>query len=316
MGGSAPSPDPAMGEAAKLSAQTGQDMMAFMRDQAKVTNQWAADDRARHQDTFQPLENAYIEKAQDAQNPERIAENAQLRASEAVGDVRQQFALSRDADSRRRRSMGVRPDAGRAASLDRTAGNAEALAAAGASNLARRSSIAQDEARGDAMEANVINLGKGMSVNPATSMQISNNANNSGFTGAMRGYGQQADILSADHSQRMSAWQSNQGMLGGLASGLGAVVGALPMFSSKELKEGKKPVKNSLGAVRKMPVEEWKYKKGVADEGKHVGPYAEDFAEATGMGDGKTIDAISLMGVTLGAVKELDAKVSKMEKAA
>ena len=88
------------------------------------------------------------------------------------------------------------------------------------------------------------------------------------------------------------------------------------MLSSKELKEGKKPAKNSLAAVRKMPVEEWSHKKGVADDGRHVGPYAEDFAEATGMGDGKTIDAISLMGVTLGAVKELDAKVLMMEKAA
>ena len=111
--------------------------------------------------------------------------------------------------------MGVRPAAGRAASLDRVSGNAEALAAAGASNLARRNLIAQDDARADSMEANVINLGKCMAVNPGTFMGLFNSAGQAGFAGAMRGYGQQSDILNTDYQNRMSAWQSKQGKLGG-----------------------------------------------------------------------------------------------------
>ena len=308
-----------MGEAAKMSAQTGQDMLAFMKSQSEVTNQWAEQDRARYQDTFQPLEDQYIRDSQAGPKQINVGVNADLRAGEAVGDVRQQFALQRDADNRRSRSMGVRPDSGRDAAMANARGSAEALAAAGASNVARRGSILQDEARqdqenakSDMMKSNAINLGKGLAVNPAQSMSLSNGAAQSGFSGAQQGFGQQASILGQDHSQRMQAWQQNQGMLGSLAGGLGAVMGALPMFSSKDYKEDKKPAKGSLGAIRKMPVEQWKYKDGIADGGEHIGPYAEDFAKATGKGDGKTIDAISMMGLTLGAVQELDKKVSRM----
>lgn len=318
MGGSAPDPDPAMGEAALLSAQTGKDMLAFMQDQAKVTNLWADQDRSRYQDTFQPLEDSYIAKAQDASDPRAMAERAEARSAEAVGDVRQQFALSREADNRRSRSMGVRPDSGRTAALNTASGNAEALAAAGAANLARRNSLQTDEARADGMEANAINLGKGLAVNPATSMGLSNSATQAGFSAAQQGYGQQANILGQDHANRTQAWQANQGLLGGLASGLGTIAGAsglLPMLSDEDAKTDKKPVKNALGAVRKMPVEKWRYKEGMADEGEHIGPYAQDFQTATGIGDGKTIDPITMMGLTLGAVQELDAKVSKLRAA-
>ena len=62
-----------------------------------------------------------------------------------------------------------------------------------------------------------------------------------------------------------------------------------------------------------MPVEQWTYNKGQGDGGTHVGPYAEDFTAATGMGDGKTIKAQDAFGVTAGAVKELAAKVNRIE---
>ena len=70
-----------------------------------------------------------------------------------------------------------------------------------------------------------------------------------------------------------------------------------------------------------MPVEKWKYKDGVADEGQHIGVYAEDFQQATGMGDGKTINLVDGLGLTMKAVQELSEKVdslglSKKSKAA
>lgn len=312
MGKSAPEPDAQMGEAALMSAQTGQDMLEYMRGQSDITNQWAQEGRERYNNVFQPLEDSYIADAQAELDPARIAEQADMRAGEAVADVRQNYALQRDADTRRTRSMGVRPDSGRDAALQTSRGNAEALAAAGAGNIARRRSVQESEARGDAMRTNVLNMGKGLSVNPATSMSLANGAAQAGFSGAQQGYGQQSNILSQQHQQQMNAWQADQGMMGSFASGLGSIVGALPMFSSKEYKKDKKPAPQSLSVVRKMPVEEWTYKEGIADGGTHIGPYAEDFAKATGMGDGKTIDPISMMGVTLGAVKELDKKVSAM----
>lgn len=311
-GGGAPEPDPLMGEAALLAAQTGGDMLDYMKSQAAITNKWAADDRSRQQSVFQPIEDQYIADAQAANDPTKIGLKADARASEAIGDVRQQFSLQRDADNRRQRSMGVRPDSGQSADLAMKQGSAEALAAAGAGNIARRQSVAESEAEGESMRANVLNAGRGMAVNPATSMGLSSNAAVSGFSGAQQGYGQQANILGQQYAGQMDAWNADQGMLGSLGGALGTVAGAF--ISSKEVKENKRPATDSLGAVRKMPVEQWKYKDGVADSDEHIGPYAEDFQKATGQGDGKSIDPITLAGLTLGAVRELDEKVSKMER--
>lgn len=306
--GKAPKPDPNMGVAATLSAETGLKMLDFMKEQSAITNQWADQDRKRYQDIYAPMETAYAMDAQAASDPSKIGLNADLRASEAVGDVRQQFALQADADNRRMRSMGVRPDSGRDAAMGASRVTAEALASAGAANMARRQSILGDEAKGDGMMANAINMGKGMAVNPATSMGLSNNAGASGYGGAMTGYGQQANILGKQYDQQMQAWQASNAGWNAIGGALGTVIGA----SSKGFKEDKKPI-DALGAVKKMPVESWKYKKGIADEGHHVGPYAEDFKAATGMGDGKTIDLISQLGLTLGAVRQLAQKVDKLE---
>lgn len=307
--GKAPKPDPNMGVAATLSAETGLKMLDFMKEQSAITNQWADQDRKRYQDIYAPMETAYAMDAQAASDPSKIGLNADLRASEAVGDVRQQFALQADADNRRMRSMGVRPDSGRDAALGATRGTAEALASAGAANMARRQSILGDEAKGDGMMANAINMGKGMAVNPATSMGLSNNAGASGYNGAMTGYGQQANILGKQYDQQMQAWQASNAGWNAIGGALGTIAG---FASSKKIKQDKEPI-DALGAVKKMPVERWKYKKGEGDGQAHIGPYAEDFAKATGVGDGKSIDALSMIGVTLGAVRQLADKVDKLE---
>lgn len=322
--GSAPSPDPKMGEAALLSAKTGKQMMTWMRGQADITNNWASEDRNLYKSFYQPLEKAYVADAQAANNPNRMARRASAEARGAIADVRQQFGVQRAADRRGMTAMGVNPRSRRFLEANKAGGTAEALAVAGAANVARRASLQQDEARADGMTANAINLGKGLAVNPGESMGLSNSAGSVGFNGAMQGYNQQANILNQDYQNRMQAWQSNMGGLSGLASGLGAIAGAasggggfLSILSSKDYKTDKKPAKGSLEKVRKMPVEEWAYKPGIADGGamRHIGPYAEDFSKATGVGDGKSIDVISQLGVTLGAVQELDKKVAKLEKA-
>ncbi|QRE00582.1 hypothetical protein [Pseudomonas phage Itty13] len=141
----------------------------------------------------------------------------------------------------------------------------------------------------------------------------------SGFGGAMQGYGSQASILNQQYANQLNAWnaqqQANAQGTAGLWSGLGTVAGlGMMAFSSKELKEDKAPVEGALDAVNAMPVEEWSYKEGVADEGRHIGPYAEDFQAATGMGDGKTINLIDAVGVNMKAVQELDQKVEKLAR--
>ena len=89
--------------------------------------------------------------------------------------------------------------------------------------------------------------------------------------------------------------------------------------SSKKIKTNKQPIEDAeiLNEVKTLPVESWKYKDGVADEGEHVGPYAEDvqakFGDKAAPG-GKAIDIISMNGITLSAVKGLSKQVDKLEK--
>lgn len=306
-GGDAPSPDPNIGIAAMKSAETGEKYLNYMQDQAAVTNGWAEEDRSRYQDTFIPLENAYIEDAQTYDSPERKA----AQAAAAVADVREQSALSRGASDRRMMSMGVNPASGRFAGEERRAGISEALAAAGAENNARRTV----EAMGEQKRANAINMGKGLAVNPATSMGLSNGATSSGFSGAMRGYGQQGSLLNTQYQAQLQAWQANQNQMAGIGQALGMVAGAA-WGSSEKIKHDKRPAMGVLDAVKEMRVDRWKYNDGEGDGKEHVGPYAEEFAAKTGLGNGREISVIDAVGVTMGAVKELAAKVDKIDKRA
>lgn len=305
MGGSAPKADPKIGEAALLSASTGRQMLDWMRGQAQITNGWAREDRARYESLFRPMENRLVREANTIDSDA----NKQKAVERAVADVRQQSAIEDAGLNRQMMAMGVNPNSRRFNADKRRSNLGQKLAAAGAANMARR----QVDAQGDSARANLVNLGRGMAVNPATSMQLSSGAMQSGFNGAMQGFQQQGSLLNTQYQNQLQQWQANQGALGALGGAAGSLLG---FFSSKDVKEGKSDV-DALGAVRKMPVQKWKYKAGVADEGEHIGPYAEDFTKATGVGDGKTIDPISAIGVTMGAVRQLadkvDAMASRME---
>jgi hypothetical protein len=127
-----------------------------------------------------------------------------------------------------------------------------------------------------------------------------------GQTGIMNG-------LNMQYQNQLQAYQAKNAFLGDLAGAAGSVAG-FAMMSSKDYKTAKRKPMSVLDAVRDMPVEEWEYKQGVGDGGgkKHVGPYAEDFQRATGLGNGKEISIIDAIGVTMGAVQELADKVDKM----
>lgn len=304
-GGSSPKPDPKIGEAALKSAEVGEKLMGWMQDQAKITNQWAEEDRSRWTDVFKPLQDQYISDAKSWDSAGR--KNA--RAGAAQADTRIQARLTQGANERRAMALGVNPASGAFQSSQAKAGVDTSLAALGAGNIARR----QVEQEAEGKMANAINMGSGLAVNPGTSMGISNGAMQSGASGAMSGYGQQGSLLNTQYQQQMQAHQANQGGLASLFGGLGSMAGLI-FSSSKGVKTDKTKIPEgaALGAVRDMPVEEWTYKPGAGDGGRHIGPYAEDFHKATGRGDGKSIPAQDLLGVTLGAVRDLDEKVTRM----
>lgn len=353
-GGSAPAPDPNIGVAAVKQAETGQQWLDFAKDaygtslerQAKlddltsqVTKQqlglatdqanWARSDRARYENTFQPIENDYIAKATNYGSEAQQAEAA----AQATGDVQAAAAAQRAITARQQASLGVSPVSGRFAGVQAAQDNATALAAAGAANTARQA--VRD--KGLALTADAVNLGRGLpsqagaaagsavasgaqalSGNQATNVQALQAPGivSQGYQGQMAGYAGQASTLNQQYNTQMSGWQTEQQVAAQNAAGIGQAIGGIfGLFASDEnLKEDINPLPDgeALAAVESMPVSEWSYKKGVADEGRHVGTMAQDFARATGKGDGKTISGIDAIGITMGAVKDLSKKVDRI----
>ena len=87
----------------------------------------------------------------------------------------------------------------------------------------------------------------------------------------------------------------------GLGMQAGSTFGPLMMMSSKAWKTDNEPV-SVLKALDDVPVESWRYLWGYD---RHIGPYAEDFQKAFGVGDGSMIAFQDMLGVCLAAIKEL-----------
>jgi len=110
-------------------------------------------------------------------------------------------------------------------------------------------------------------------------------------------------------------------ILGSIALGAGTAFG-----SSRLIKTGGKPIKTAdiLDAVEKIPVERWTYKATRTlpftdpsvpqDTDEHIGPYAEDWQAALGIGDGETINIIDAIGVLIASVQALSSRIKELEK--
>lgn len=351
---SAPKPDPMIGIAAMKSAETGEKWLEVAKEQfgianerqaklddltSKVTNSqltaqnnantWAAEDRDRYKTVFQPMEDAFIDKAKNWDSPEKQAQAA----AEAKGDVLAASAQAEQTRQRQMGGMGINPASGRFAATERSADTATALASAGAQNNARTTLKNQAVA----LQADAANMGRGLPSQATQALGLgvqtgnsivgnnvsTNSARNqsvgilqSGYSTAMQGYGQQANILNNLYQNQLAGWQAQQSAnassASGMMSGIGSIAGLF--FSDEDAKEDKKPVSGMLKAVRGMPVQEWSYKPGLGDGGRHIGTYAQDFQRETGKGDGRSIPVIDAIGVTMGAIKELDQKVDQLAK--
>lgn len=300
---------------------------------------WSQQDRDRYTGTFLPMQDAFLREVQTYDSPERQAQAAAM----ARADVQGSLAAQQQANIRQAASMGVNPASGRYAGIDRATALQGALAAAGAENTARQ----QVQDRGLALRADAINIGNGLPAQSASAAGLGLNAGNSvlagrqaanqqflqstdimnaGFGGAMQGYAGMGNTLNTLYGNQIQAWQAEQAAnssgISGLFSGIGTVLGAglsqggfLRGLSSRRLKTDKRQVRRgaALAALRGLPVQQWRYKPGVADGGTapHIGTYAEDFRRQTGVGDGMTIPIVDAIGLTMAAVKDLDAKVDR-----
>ncbi|MBO3760351.1 tail fiber domain-containing protein [Ciceribacter sp. L1K22] len=313
----------------KLTTRVTEQQLGLAREQAG----WARADRQRYNETFRPLENKYI---QEATNYDSVARQRQA-ASEARADVRTAAASARDTSLREAASYGISPASGRFKGVDASVRMNTTLAEAGAANKAR-----QDlRDRGLALRADVVNMGRGLPAQAAggaagsvaasgTALSGAQATNaqalaapgimSSGFQGAMAGYQGMGSTLNQQYGLQVDAWRTQQQMAAQGAAGMGSFLGGvLGLFapSSPDYKENKTPIEDgaAIAAVNEMPVEEWDYKPGIADGGHHVGPYADDFARATGKGDGKMINMQDAIGITMKAVQDVDKKIERIAEA-
>ena len=288
---------------------------------------------------FQPVEDQTVA---DSTNIDSAGELARA-SGEAAAGVQTQFDNAAGQRARSQAAMGINPNSGRAMAMDSEAQLGLAATKAGASNNARL--VARD--RGITLRAGVANFGRNMPNTAANAYGLSMNANqgatganavanagalnNANFAGqrfntAIQGNNSAGNIMANQYGQQVSAYNAQQQADAQSSAGIGNMIGtvgaaAMPYLmsmSSKKIKENKKPVDDgeTLDKVKDLPVESWKYKKGVADEGEHVGAYAEDVQKSFGdkaAPGGKAIDMISMHGITLSAVKGLSKQVEKLE---
>jgi hypothetical protein len=86
--------------------------------------------------------------------------------------------------------------------------------------------------------------------------------------------------------------------------------------SSRAFKTAKAEIDTAsvLAGVAALPVDAWRYKPETGlEQQTHIGPYAEDFRSAFGVGDGVTISTIDAIGVCLAAIKALSERVESLE---
>lgn len=300
-------------------------------DASRQSQQWATEDRQRYKSVFQPMQDEFIDTAQGWDSEERQGKMA----AEARAGVINNAADAAAQRSRSMAAMGVDPTSGRYAGIERAADTTTALAAAGAENNARN----QVRKEAIALKGDAINMGNGLPAQAGSALGLGVQAGSaavgtkaggnagytqalgvlrSGYDAAAGGYAGQGQTLSNLYGQQLQAYQINQqnkggGIMGTIGSIAGTAAGAF--LSDEDLKEDKTPARGVLDAVREMPVEEWTYKEGAGDEGRHIGPYAQDFQRATGKGDGHSIPIVDAIGVTMGAVQELDRRVEQLAAA-
>lgn len=261
--GSAPEADPAIGEAALMNAELGEEWLAFAEEQFAVGNErqeatdaltnevidqqmatqerantWAQEDRARTLETFQPLEDEFISEAKNYGSEA----NQDKEAAAAAAQVQKDVASQKQASERNMASMGISPTSGRYAGVDRAGELNTALATSGVKNAARDAVKQQ----GIALKADAINMGKGLASSAASAYGIGLNAGNSavanqgaansnfyanqgvmqsGYQGGMQGYSTQGSMLNSLYNSQVNAYSAEQQANATSGAGIGSLLG-------------------------------------------------------------------------------------------
>ena len=86
------------------------------------------------------------------------------------------------------------------------------------------------------------------------------------------------------------------------------------LTSDRDRKTSIQPLEGVLEALATVPVSSWSFKSD-ADAVRHIGPMAQDFHRAFGVGpDERHISPMDMGGVALAAIRELHARVEALRE--
>lgn len=263
-GGNAPAPDPQVGEAAKMQAKLAQDSFDFykttfqndllplMQKDAQLREElgtrqldimdrqqnMADEQMALYKDTYLPTEQQAV---RDAANYDSEA-NINRRMGIASANVNQQFSNAQQQNARSLARYGVNPNSSVFARENAKLMSEQALASAGAQTgaafdtmdraIALRAGVA-DRGRGvTGTIGNFLNSGSATGMNAggtsAQGMDVQRGGISTmgqGYTTAMQGYNNQANILNQDYQNRLAAYNANQSGINSLLGAAGSIGG-------------------------------------------------------------------------------------------
>jgi hypothetical protein len=215
-------------------SQVAGDLSGFM----KFSLEAAQKDRERYETVFQPLQDEWIQQAQDYASPERIAQEQ----GRAIAGVSQQFDQARAQAERHLEGYGLNPGATRYGALDIGVRTAEAVAKAGMADAAAR----QTEATGRDMMAQAIQWGQqlpgqanqtasvgtgaGGAAVDSTLAGTASGANTMGTAPQYAGIGGNAlagwgNMLNTNYANQLKAHEMQQSASSGWGSALGLIGG-------------------------------------------------------------------------------------------
>ena len=207
----------------------------------------------RMKQKFYPLQDQMIQEAK-----QYSAEGEQQRqAALAIGDVRDQFANTRQQNAMQMASYGINPSSGRFAGMANANQVMEAATGAAAATKARSAA----EQLGWAKRMDAIGLGQNLPGNQATSVGLGLNAGTSslaagntglnaygalgasaaqGYGGAMQGWSNVGQLGVQNYNAQVNAWgqqqQANAANNSAFGSTLGSLAGAGAMLGSTYMK--------------------------------------------------------------------------------
>lgn len=274
--------------------------------------------------TFRPVEEKMVADAM-AYNTEAKREEL---ARQAARDVGLAFQQTQGMTDRAMAAQGVNPNSPAAMAMRQK--NQLGLAAQRAN--AMNSTRTQAEALGYARMADATGLGRGLPGASAGAYQVAVGAGDSAGRNfqqpgqfLMQGLNQGGQFigqgLQMNNDMRSRILGTQESIYNNSSNPWTTLAGfgATYMLSSKKakVKTGEVDAQGVSKEVERLPVDQWRYKPGMADGGTvaHVGPYAEDMALlGAASPDGRAIDVINALGLSLAASKGLGQRLTRLEQ--